>query len=243
MRGLTRVLRAPQLGRRYVHNVAIAYFDLDRTLLAANSGRVFLREEVALGHVSRVQALRAAAWLARYSLGFASMEHAVEKAITFLAGSEEQPLRERTRDFYERWVKGHYRPGARVVLEEHRSVGDQLVLLTASSLYLSELVADELGLDDVLCNRLEVGHDGRHTGRTIGSVCFGQGKLWHAQQYAEAQGTSLADCSFYTDSYSDLPVLEVVGNPVAVNPDARLRREAQRRRWPVVDWGMPAAGA
>ena len=83
--------------------------------------------------------------------------------------------------------------------------------------------------------------EGLHTGQPLGEVCFGEGKRLHAEAYAAEAGVPLSACAFYTDSYSDLPVLEVVGRPVAVNPDRRLRREALRRGWPVVDWGVPPA--
>jgi phosphoserine phosphatase len=115
------------------------------------------------------------------------------------------------------------------------------VLLTSSSGHLSELVARELLLDAVLCNRFEVDEEGLHTGRPLGEVCFGLGKRFYAQRYADEAGVSLSACVFYTDSYSDLPVMEVVGRPVAVHPDRRLRREALRRGWPVVSWGVPGA--
>ena len=136
-----------------------------------------------------------------------------------------------------------YRPGALRAVEEHRGTGDRLVLLTSSSGYLSELVSRDLRLDAILCNRFEVDAQGLHTGRPLGDVCFGLGKLTHAERYAREAGVALSQCAFYTDSYSDLPVLEVVGRPVAVHPDHRLRREAVRRGWPVVDWGVPARGA
>lgn len=221
--------------------MAIAYFDLDRTLLPTNSGRLFFRRELELGHVTRWQALRAAGALVRYSLGLASVETALQEAIAALAGSDSHALRARTQDFFEHQIRARYRPGARLALEEHRKAGHRCVLLTASSGYLSELVSAELGLDDALCNRLEVDERGRHTGRTVGSVCFGAGKLRHARSYAESFGVPLSDCAFYTDSYTDLPVLEAVGRPVAVNPDLRLRREAARRGWAIVDWGTPEA--
>jgi phosphoserine phosphatase len=76
----------------------------------------------------------------------------------------------------------------------------------------------------------------------MGEVSVGPGKRTHAERYAREVGVPLSACAFYTDSYSDLPVLEVVGRPVAVHPDHRLRREALRRGWPVVDWGVPTAG-
>ena len=222
--------------------MAIAFFDMDKTLLAVNSGALWIRREFDLGHITRMQALRASYWLARYHLGFVSMQDALVQAISHLQGLGEQHLRERTVQFYEEVVRFQYRPGALHVLEEHRAAGDSLVLLTSSSGYLAELVARDLGLDAVLCNRFEVDAAGLHTGRPLGEVCFGEGKRFYAQSHASAAGIPLSACAFYTDSYSDLPVMEVVGRPVAVHPDRRLRREALRRGWPVVSWGVPAAG-
>ncbi len=219
--------------------MSIAYFDFDRTLIATNSGALWVRRELRHGHITPLQAVRAGAWLLRYQLGFAALEDAVKRAIASLIGSKERDLRERTALFYESQIRPLYRPGARRALDDHRRAGDRLVLLTSSSLYLSELVARELRLDAVLCNRFEVDEGGLHTGRTVGTLCFGRGKLQHAQEFAKEQGVRLSDCAFYTDSFADLPVLEAVGRPVAVNPDRRLRRLALKRGWETVDWGKP----
>ncbi|MEW5740915.1 MAG: HAD-IB family hydrolase [Myxococcota bacterium] len=223
--------------------MAVAFFDLDRTLLAVNSGTLWVRREVALGFLRKRDALRAAVWLARYQLGFASAEHMVEEAVSHLEGSPAEALRERTRRFFEAEVRPTYRPGGRQALVMHRERGDRLVMLTSSTNYLAELVAAELGLDEILCNTLEVGADGLHTGRVVGRVCFGAGKLPYALDAAARHGVALEACSFYTDSFSDLPVLERVGRPVAVNPDLRLRRLALRRGWTVTDWGEPEPDA
>lgn len=219
--------------------VRLAFFDLDKTMLATNSGALWVKRELELGHLSRWQAFQAAAWMVRYHLGFAKMESALERAIRMLTGIPEQSLIDRTREFYDAVVKTLYRPGALRALGEHRAKGDRLVLLTSSSGYMADLVSRDIGLDHVLCNRFEVGADGLCTGRPLGNVCFGPGKLTHALSYASSVGAQLSEATFYTDSYSDLPVLLAVGHPVAVNPDQRLRREALRRGWPTVDWGTP----
>ncbi len=220
--------------------MTIAFFDLDKTLLAMNSGQLWLRRELELGHITRLQAARAALWIARYHLGFSRLDEAVTRAIATLEGTSAAPLRARTEQFFEREVRGQYRPGALEALARHRSEGHALVLLTSSSNYLSERVADELGLDGILCNTLEVDGGGNHTGRSVGALCFGEGKLVHALEYSRKAGVGLERCFFYTDSYSDLPVLERVGQPVAVNPDVRLRRLASLRGWRIVDWGRPS---
>ncbi len=114
------------------------------------------------------------------------------------------------------------------------------MLLTSASLYLSERVQRELDLHDILCMRFEVDPEGRFTGAPAGPLCFGAGKLTLARAYAQDQGVPLSACSFYTDSTSDLSVLEQVGTPVCVHPDPRLRRIARRNRWRRADWGRPA---
>jgi len=225
---------------RYNPSVAVAFFDLDRTVLAMNSAALWLRLEVAAGHVSRLQALRAAVWLAGYSAGLVSVEGAVRRAILTLAGIPAAPIRQRMAVFFHSHLRPAYRPGALAAVEDHRTRGDRLVLLTASTSYLAELVAQDLRFDAYLSNELEVDAQGHHTGRTVGELCFGSGKLGHARSYVERVDAELEDCAFYTDSYSDLPVLAAMGRPVAVNPDQRLRREALRRGWKVVDWGAPA---
>src|SRR6266849_2044216 len=90
--------------------VAIAFFDLDRTLLARNSGSLWIKSELGLGHITRLQALRASFWVARYQLGFASIEDALLRAIRFLAGTRESDIRARTADFYRSQVRHLFRP-------------------------------------------------------------------------------------------------------------------------------------
>jgi HAD superfamily hydrolase (TIGR01490 family) len=218
----------------------IAFFDLDQTLLCENSAALWIRREVALGHISKSQAVRAGFWLVQYELGLASVEQGVGRAIAALAGTKARDIRERTQSFYERQVRQLFRPGGRAEVALRREHADVCVLLTSSSNYIAELVNEELKLDGVLCNHLEVDSEGFHTGRTVGPVCFGSGKLKHALAEAERRGAKLDDCSFFTDSWSDLPVLEVVGRAVAVNPDRRLRRFALKRGWEVLDWGRPS---
>jgi HAD superfamily hydrolase (TIGR01490 family) len=223
--------------------VGIAFFDLDKTILSVNSGTLWVRREVALGHLSKRHALKAMAWLARYHFGFASAEAMVEEAVAHLVGTSAAVIEARTDQFFLDEVRQTYRPGALEAIEQHRREGVRLVMLTSSSFYLAQRVAQELKFDSVLCNRLEVDARGLHTGKVLGGVCFGAGKLPHAQREATLAGASMRESVFYTDSYSDLTVMDAVGGPVAVNPDPRLRRLALKRGWRIVDWGLPLAKA
>ena len=95
---------------------------------------------------------------------------------------------------------------------------------------------DAFGLDDLICTRFEV-IDGVLTGR-IAQPALGDAKRDRAREWAERTGIDLQDCTFYTDSHSDLALMEAVGTPVAVNPDRALLRVARSRGWTVVDWGL-----
>ena len=109
------------------------------------------------------------------------------------------------------------------------------MLLTSATPYVAEPLAAELAIPHVLCTRLAV-ENGRFSGSLLPPTCYGVGKVHHAERFAEAHGIDLAQSSFYTDSYSDLPMLQRVGRPVAVNPDRRLSRYARRQGWPIRSW-------
>jgi HAD superfamily hydrolase (TIGR01490 family) len=219
--------------------VAIAFFDLDRTLLAVNSATLWLLFDWRAGRLRIRDAIRAIYWLTRYQLGAAKMEYALYRGIARVAGLAERDLVERLELFYQKAIRGRFRPGGLRAVQMHREKGDRLVLLTSAVSYLAERVQRELGLDDRLCTRFELDENARFTGRPIEPVCFGPGKIAYASRYAEEKRIPMSVCTFYTDSASDLPMLELVGHPVAVNPDVRLRRLATRRGWPIVDWGLP----
>lgn len=214
----------------------IAFFDLDRTLVRVNTGQLWVRQEWREGRISWWQSTRAMGWIAGYHLGFSRMESVLEEAIASLKGSTEAELEARTRSFYAREVAETFRPGARAVVAAHQAKGDTLALLTSASSYLAEAVGEVLGIPHALCNRFEV-VGGQFTGKPVSPLCFGPGKLVHAQRLAAELGEDLGSASFYTDSYSDFPVMDAVGHPVAVNPDPTLRRVALKRGWEVVDWG------
>jgi HAD superfamily hydrolase (TIGR01490 family) len=220
----------------------IAFFDVDKTILSVNSATLWIRREVRAGNISRWQALRGALWAALYALGAARMERILTSAVESLRGESERDIHQRTIDFWREEVRLLVRPPARAAVAAHRARGDRVYLLTTSSTYLAHEIAGELGCDGYLCNQMEVA-DGRFTGRILPPLCFGEGKAEHAAALAARLGVSLADCTYYGDSYSDLPVLLAVGDPVAVNPDPRLRREARRRGFRIEDWETRALPA
>lgn len=219
--------------------MAIAFFDLDKTLLAVNSASLWVRYELRHKHLKVSQALRAMGWLIRYRLGDSDLDAPIRYSIGTLRGQPEHVLAERTQLFYRTEVRHRYRPGGLAALAEHRRRGDAIVLLTSTTQYLAQAVAADITFDKVLSTRLETDRHGLFTGRPIEPLCYGVGKLAWAQRAADEFGCKLADCTFYSDSNADVPVFAAVGRPVAINPDPVLRRHAKGLQWPCLDWGRP----
>ncbi|HHO54451.1 MAG TPA: HAD-IB family hydrolase [Deltaproteobacteria bacterium] len=217
--------------------MGLALFDLDHTLLDVNSGALWVRYEWRMGRIGLRDVAWAGWWLSRYSLGLgAGLEAVFEAAVRGLAGSSEAELERRVRQWFEAEIQGRLRPGGAAALSSHRDAGDRLVLATSSTQFAARAAADAFGLEPGVCTDLEV-LDGALSGR-IATLAIGSAKARAAEAWAEAHDQDLGEATFYSDSMTDLALLERVGTPVVVNPDRRLRREAARRGWPVQDWGV-----
>lgn len=214
----------------------VAFFDLDKTLIEQNSATLWVRRELREGRLSRWSVMRALGWTFLYELGFARVESAIEEAVSTLAGQSESDMKARVLAFFNQEAKTLVRPGALRAVHRHRDAGDTVALLTSSSSYLGHCFADHVGAGHVLSNQFEVDGQGCFTGVARKPLCYGLGKLHYARELCAQLGLSLEASTFYTDSYSDAPVLEEIGSPVAVHPDPRLRRLALKRGWPIEVW-------
>jgi HAD superfamily hydrolase (TIGR01490 family) len=218
---------------------AIAFFDVDKTVLSVNSAALWVEREFHAGNVTRWQALRAALWLGLYHFGFARLDDVIVEAVRGLRGHVERDVIDRTMAFFISDVAATIQPAARAAIAAHKQRGDLIFLLTSSTNYLCAPLGDDLKIDGFLANRFEV-ENGVFTGEPVWPLCFGKGKVEHARVVADKLNVALSACTFYTDSASDLPMLEAVGHPVVVDPDPRLRRIAQKRGWPIERWRTKA---
>lgn len=212
-----------------------AFFDLDQTLLRVNSGSrwmAFLRQR---GEVGPAAMLRSAYWLAKYKLSILDMETLATRLVSDLAGDPEPEMRTKATLFWESEVRPALSDAGVAVLNHHREQTHLLALLTSTTQYVAEPVAEHLDVSHILCTRLHV-EGGQFLGTCERPTCFGHGKVHHAERWAREHDIDLSRSYFYTDSYSDLPMLQRVGEPRIVNPDRRLRSYAQRRGWPILNW-------
>ena len=212
-----------------------AFFDMDRTVLRINSGTSWVKFLHRRGELSRLGLFRALGWALQYKLAVLDMETLSRKLAADLAGDRETDMLEKCRVFFDAEVARSILEPARRCINQHRALGDRLVLLTSATPYVAEPLAQALRLDAVLCTRLEV-VGGQFTGKVVEPICYGAGKVKCAESWAAAEGIDLSLSAFYSDSYSDLPMLERVGTPVAVNPDPRLGLHARQKGWSIRNW-------
>jgi HAD superfamily hydrolase (TIGR01490 family) len=212
-----------------------AFFDMDRTLVRCNSGTMWIQWLRRRGEISRYRQLRALGWIAQYKLAILDMESVTARVIAEMKGDDEGEMRRKCLEFTERQVLEHVTPKARAALEHHRKEGHVIAILSTSTPYVTEPLAQYLGIEHVICTRLGVA-DGKFDGTHVRPACYGPGKVHWAEEFARKHDVDLAKSFFYTDSYSDLPMLQRVGVARVVNPDTRLRRHARRVGWPVEAW-------
>lgn len=189
------------------------------------------------GEISARELLRLLSVLLRYRVGLLDIPTLTRQLVAGMAGQREADRIAFSQRWFEEQLVNYVAARGREFLEQHRRAGHRLALITASPSYTADPLAAYLQIcpEDVLATRFEV-REGHFTGRVVEPMCFREGKLYWAQRYAAAHGIDLSASYFYTDSIDDLPLLEAVGYPVAVNPDKALRQLALRRGWPIVQF-------
>lgn len=231
-----------------------AFFDVDNTMMRGAS--IF---QMARGLYQRkFITWRDIAHFARQQLSFLVMgenlDHVADieaRALSFVAGHHVSELTALGEEIYDELMADKIWPGPHALAREHMEAGDQVWLVTATPVEVAEVIASRLGLTGALGTVAEH-RDGLYTGRLVGGILHGQAKAEAVRELARREGIDLADCTAYSDSTNDLPMLGQVGTAVAVNPDRALRRHAREHGWQVLDYrtglkaariAAPAAGA
>jgi HAD superfamily hydrolase (TIGR01490 family) len=226
--------------RRTPASRAAAFFDLDKTIIAGSSALAFSRPFLRHGLISRRAALRSgyAQLLLLLSGADATTMDQLRRQITALStGWEVAQVRAIVAEALQEIVQPMVYAEATALIAEHRAAGDEVIVLSASGDEVVAPIAAMVGADGAVATRMAI-VDGRYSG-VIDYYCYGAEKAEAARLIAEERGYRLADCRAYSDSITDLPLLEAVGHPTVVNPDRALRREALRRGWPVLTFAQP----
>ena len=209
----------------------IAFFDMDYTTLDTSSSLLYVKYLRQQGRIGRRVLLRIAWWSLLYKVSAIDVNSAVPKMLSYAEHQSASRLMAESYAWFDEMLKDRIAPRAVEKIEFHRQQDHRVVLISASTQFAVQPVAEHLHVD-FLCTQL-IDRDDELTGEVVDPPCYGAGKVVWAQRYADEHGGRLSDAYLYTDSHSDRPLLEAVGHPIAVNPDTRLKRLARKRGWPI----------
>jgi HAD superfamily hydrolase (TIGR01490 family) len=214
--------------------MAVALFDLDHTLLAGDSDYAWGQFMIDRGLVDAESHRRENdRYYQDYLHGTLNIHDFLAFAMEPLTRIERATLDALHAEYMETRLRPMIAPGARALLEKHRRRGDTLAIITATNRFVTAPIARELGVEHLLATNPEE-RDGRFSGRIDGIPCYREGKVQRLRQWLLQQRLDLTDSWGYSDSHNDLPLLEAVTHPVAVDPDPTLREAATRRGWPII---------
>ncbi len=204
-------------------------FDVDHTITSKSTGRRFAECAQKSGYFAWYRLLVVPIFYIRYRYGGLASEELM-KYLLPLQGMSRDALMELTTACFHARIKPDIYQEAEAEVAKHREAGRHVVLGTSSLDIIIEPLAEYLGVSDLICTRVEF-KDGVATGHAANPPCFGHEKEKQVLELIRGAGREPSDCTFYSDSSHDLPLLRTVGKPVAVNADRRLRRVAEREGW------------
>jgi HAD superfamily hydrolase (TIGR01490 family) len=218
-----------------------AFFDLDKTIVSRSSSLALSRPLYRAGMVSRSQLLRGAYAQLVFMLVGADeekMERLKEGMLQLIKGWQRDEVERLVDDVLLQVIDPYVYQEALDLMALHRSEGRRIYIVSSSPEEIVRPLAKHFGVSGVIATRAEIGEDGRYTGE-LAFYAYGEGKAQAISELAERAGLDLTRSYAYSDSITDLPMLDVVGNPVVVNPDRELRAAAEERGWQIRDFRRP----
>jgi HAD superfamily hydrolase (TIGR01490 family) len=216
---------------------ALALFDLDNTLLAGDSDYEWGQFLVDRGVLEREEyEAQNRAYYEQYVAGTLDIHEFLGFALRPLAAHQPADLARWHGEFMAARIRPMIGAPARALVRKHQEAGDLCAIITATNSFVTGPIAREFGVEHLIATEPE-SRDGRFTGRVAGVPCFREGKIRRLDDWLAARGRRLAEfaeSTLYSDSHNDLPLLERVRRPVAVDPDARLAAAAKQRGWAVI---------
>ncbi|MDO6514927.1 HAD family phosphatase [Neptuniibacter sp. 2_MG-2023] len=215
--------------------MSLAIFDLDNTLLGGDSDHAWGEFLCEKGIVDSDEYRRANDYFYdQYKNGGLDIYEFLDFALRPLATLNKEKLNTLHQQFMAEKIEPIILPKALELLKNHRERDDYLLIITATNHFVTGPIANRLGVDAIIATDPEM-IDGNYTGKVTGIPCFQEGKVTRLNDWLSANPYTLEDSYFYSDSHNDLPLLQLVTNPIAVNPDETLEAHANEHLWPVLD--------
>ena len=226
---------------RSIESVNAAFFDLDKTVIAKASIVAFGRPLRREGLITRRTIVRAVTQQLIF-LQFGADEQRLAKVrdsmLALTKGWDREQVASIVRETLIDTIEPLIYAEALEVMESHRQAGDRIYIVSAAPEEIVTPLAELLGVDGSLASRANLDEHNRYTG-TMEFYCYGPNKAIAINELAERTGIDLARSSAYSDSATDIPMLEIVGHPYAVNPDKQLALEAGERGWEILEFTKP----
>lgn len=212
--------------------MSLAIFDLDNTLINGDSDVLWGQFLAEHGYVDAPSHEREhARFYEEYLAGTVDIHAFLRFQLRELAEHPIETVDRWRTDYLREKIEPIVLPKAQELLEQHRTQGNILLIITATNRFITEPIAKVFGIEHLIASEPEI-IDGRYTGRVSGTPSFAEGKVTRLNQWLQDQSLDLVDSWFYSDSHNDLPLLEHIAHPVAVDPDEKLAIEASKRNWP-----------
>jgi HAD superfamily hydrolase (TIGR01490 family) len=213
----------------------IAFFDLDKTITKAISGRALAREALKRGLLKSSDLAIALYFGMFYRLRLADPVTIMEKMTGWVKGISQETLTDLCKEVFRKVMLPSIHQEVFDELKMHRDNKALTVILSSSLIPMCKAVSEYLEMDDIICSELEV-KNGILTGRPKGNLCYGNEKLVRLKEYCEKNNTGVANAWYYGDAIIDQPALSIVGHPVCINPDKKLKRVAEKNNWKIYNW-------
>jgi len=213
-----------------------AFFDFDGTLISGYSAVTFIQEQVKRGNLSVRELMELVSAMVSFGIGKMGFSAMMIAASQFLRGIREDSYANFGQELFESHLARQIYPESRALVQAHLHMGHTVAIITSATRYQVEPAARDLGIDNVLFTELEV-EKGYFTGAVVQPTCFGEGKVTAAEGLTATHGVDLDKSFFYSDSDDDIELLQRVGKPRPLNPNAKLQRIAERNGWPIRRFG------
>ena len=210
-----------------------AFFDLDRTLIDGFSAVQFFQNRIFSGRMSPQEVVAQFNGVLVYAMGNGDFAGLAAVSARGVKGTKEKVFIEVGEEVYTKHLAKAIYPESRALVAAHLGMGHTVAIISAATPYQVDPVARDLGIEHVMCTRMEV-VNGKFTGKIIDPACWGEGKAFAARELAKDHNLELSKSYFYTDSAEDMPLMEIVGRPRPLNPDKELAAIAFKRDWPVM---------
>lgn len=209
-----------------------AFFDLDRTLIKGFSAKEFFQTRIMSGQMTSKEIMAQLTGIMVYATGNRNFAGLAASGAQGVEGVKESEFIKMGEEVYQKHLADQIYPESRALVMAHLAKGHTVAIISAATPYQVEPIARDLGIKHVMCTRMEV-KNGKFTGKMIEPACWGEGKSHAAKELCKKHNLDLKDCYFYTDSYEDLPLLEIVGHPRPMNADTKLSALAFQNNWPI----------